>query len=142
MKTSLIQASFVVFTLLLIAPLQLSADTLAQPETAAQKANRERVEKKLASLVLDKINLTQVDTTLITDYLTKRSKELDPEHIGVKFTILSPAPLSHINREAVFSIENAPFSEVVQCMCSYANLKYRIEGNEVIFFPSQAASSN
>lgn len=117
--------------------------TFAQPETPVQKANRERVEKKLKSLVIDKFNFDQLDSQLVMDYLTKRSKELDPEHIGIQFTILTPTPSSstELHREGS-GLADIPLSECVRYICAAAHLQYRIEGNAVVFFRSPTAIQN
>jgi hypothetical protein len=115
-------------------------------ETPEQQANRARVEKKLKSIVIDRFIFTPHDLNSeeMMKYLTERSKELDPEHIGIKFITLNPYPPYKGAHDWGEGFSNLPLGEIVDYICGVANLQYRIEGNSVVFFrpPSPNQNSN
>jgi hypothetical protein len=114
-------------------------------ETPDQQANRARVENKLKSIVIDLFNfeLHDLNSEVTMKYLTERSKELDPEHRGIKFITLNPDPQKGAHDWGE-GFSNLPLGEIVRYICGVANLHYRIEGNSVVFFrpPSPNQNSN
>ncbi len=45
---------------------------------------------KLYSITIQKVELNKADMPTVIDFLTKKSKEFDPEHIGIRFVLESP----------------------------------------------------
>lgn len=45
---------------------------------------------KLSSIIIQKVDLDKADMPTVLNFLTKKSKEFDPEHIGIRFVLESP----------------------------------------------------
>jgi len=125
---------FLIFSL--IASTHLWADSPFGSDT--EKSNRERIEKKLNSIIFEKCNFDRLDLTIILPYLTKRSKELDPEHTGVNFVLrgpYQPPPFNSTHREMSLSLENLPLRKILEYLCQATDHDYKIENGIVVLFP-------
>jgi general secretion pathway protein D len=59
--------------------------TNAQPVT--ETSNRAAITAKLSSIIIDKINFDKLDVASVVQFLTEKSKELDPDHVGINFVL-------------------------------------------------------
>jgi len=50
-------------------------------------SNRASITHKLQSIVLDKVNFDRLDIATVVQFLTQKSKELDPQHEGINFVL-------------------------------------------------------
>jgi hypothetical protein len=114
---------------------RLGAET-ASPTTAVEKANIERVERKLESIHIDLCTVPPNDLSASLAYLTKRSKELDPEHIGVKFVLEDRYPIPSQPRREVENWADVALINLLQNFCWSTHHTYKIEGESVVVFPS------
>jgi hypothetical protein len=113
--------------------------------SGSETPDGKRIMAKLNSILIDKRNFETYDLTKILPYLTQRSKELDPEHIGVKFILqgpYQPHPWSGMNREVTQSFTDVPLIEVLWYTCQATHHDFKIEDNAVIVFPAVIKSQS
>jgi general secretion pathway protein D len=55
--------------------------------TIGHSSNRAEITKKLQSIVIDKVNFDKLDIATVIAFLQKKSKELDPDHLGINFVL-------------------------------------------------------
>lgn len=57
------------------------------------ESGKQKLERKIHSIVIDKVNLDHTDIADVVQLLTVKSKEFDPEHVGINFVLnLSSLP--------------------------------------------------
>jgi general secretion pathway protein D len=70
---------------------EISTDIVAAANTGdgAKQAdsNRVKIERKLSSIIIDKVNFEKLDIAAVIQFLQEKSKELDPDHEGVNFVL-------------------------------------------------------
>jgi hypothetical protein len=136
----------IVAILILVPSCLLNASTPAfiPPVPVAETDDGKRIMEKLNSIIIDKCNFDVLDLTKILPYLTKRRKELDPEHVGVRFILrgpYQPPPWNGIHREISLSLTDVPLIDVVRYLCRDTDHDFKIENNAVIVFPDTTQSS-
>lgn len=68
----------------------VSPDIVVAPNTAApvvEASNRAAITSKLQSIIIDKINFDKLDVASVVQFLTEKSKDLDPQHTGINFVL-------------------------------------------------------
>jgi general secretion pathway protein D len=68
----------------------ISPDIVVPPSQAPQisePSRRAEITSKLQSIIIDKINFDKLDVASVVQFLTEKSKELDPDHIGINFVL-------------------------------------------------------
>ena len=58
-----------------------------RPKNVSEPSNRAEITNKLQSIIIDKINFDKLDVASVVQFLTQKSKELDPSHIGINFVL-------------------------------------------------------
>ena len=66
---------------IVIAPNNSTNPTPGLPPTAPSST------RKLQSIIIDKVNFDKLDIATVIQFLTEKSKELDPEHVGINFVL-------------------------------------------------------
>ncbi len=95
---------------------------------------------KLKTIIIDKLNFDRIDLREDLAYLTKRSKELDPDHVGVRIILpgtYTPAPGQPIHREVTQCFEDVPLIEVLFYICNETAHDFKIENDAVIVFSAK-----
>lgn len=77
----------------------ISPDIVATPAevtTISTPSERADITRKLQSIIIDKVNFDKLDIATVIQFLTQKSKELDPEHVGINFVLrlTSDTPLA------------------------------------------------
>jgi general secretion pathway protein D len=68
----------------------ISPDIVVPPkavEQATATSNRAAITAKLQSIIIDKINFDKLDIAQVVQFLTEKSKDLDPTHVGINFVL-------------------------------------------------------
>lgn len=131
--------------LLLFASARLHANTPAFPPIieGADSAEGKPVMAKLTSIVIPKVNFEKLDIDRVIEFLTTKSKELDPEHIGVKFTLRLPPPGEksprRVYRQVSITLDNVPLNDLLLYIAQQTNLVFKIEKDTVVFAPFDPA---
>ena len=124
-------------TALALTPSILRADHLGESTTKTTTPGQIRIKAKLDSIIIDRFNFEQPDLDLILPYLSKRSKELDPEHAGVSFVLEGAYQKPSKQRSEGMGIADVPLSEVLRFVCTISNHDYQIEDDRVVIYPSK-----
>lgn len=68
----------------------ISPDIVIPPTSAVpvtEPSRRAEITGKLQSIIIDKINFDKLDVASVVQFLTAKSKELDPDHVGINFVL-------------------------------------------------------
>jgi general secretion pathway protein D len=139
----------------------ISPDIVAVPTTSSTEvkmSNRAKIQHKLESIVIDKVNFEKLDIAAVIQFLQQKSKELDPDKEGINFVLrlnsdLVPAPTDpnapapapgaapaapppSIHREVSITLENVPLSEILSYIIQQTNLQFSVEDYAVYLRPS------
>jgi general secretion pathway protein D len=143
----------------------ISPDIVVPPSTqtaAVEPSNRAEITSKLQSIIIDKINFDKLDVASVVQFLNEKSKELDPQHVGINFvlnlnqeappasatppaattppaggdTTPAPAPPGPIHRAVTIQLENVPLSDVLGYIIQQTNLQYSVDDYAVYLRPS------
>jgi type II secretory pathway component GspD/PulD (secretin) len=112
--------------------------------TKAEKP-KSNIQEKLDNIIIDKIEFDEIHIQTAVKYLRAKSRELDPEGVGVNIVLLLP---HHYSEEAqteqtpdgtsimcptiTMLVENIPLGEAIRYISRGANLKYRVEDYAVV----------
>ena len=142
----------------------ISTDIVVAP-TATTEVNtpseRADITRKLESIIVPSVNFDKLDITEVIDFLTKKSKELDPDHQGINFVLRltsdtppvpapttptgatppgtpapAPAPTTTIHRAVSITLENVPLADILGYIVQQTNLQYSVEDYAVYLRPS------
>jgi general secretion pathway protein D len=146
----------------------ISPDIVVAPTTredVTEPSNRAGITNKLQSIIIDKINFDKLDVASVVQFLTQKSKELDPDHVGINFVLNlnqetpPPAPAGApgaapaatapgganapaaqtagpIHRAVTIQLENVPLSDVLGYILQQTNLQYSVDDYAVYLRPS------
>jgi general secretion pathway protein D len=68
----------------------ISPDIVIPPSAVVSTgtpSNRAIITRKLQTIIIDKINFDKLDIATVIQFLTQKSKELDPDHVGINFVL-------------------------------------------------------
>jgi general secretion pathway protein D len=68
----------------------ISPDIVVPPTeapTVNEPSRRAEITSKLQSIIIDKINFDKLDVASVVQFLTEKSKDLDPDHVGINFVL-------------------------------------------------------
>jgi len=125
-------------------------------------SNRAKIQHKLESIVIDKVNFEKLDIAAVIQFLQQKSKELDPDKEGINFVlrlssdVTTPPPADNaapgaapaapgtapaapppsIHREVSITLENVPLSEILGYIIQQTNLQFSVEDYAVYLRPS------
>ncbi len=121
---------------------------------ATEKAARDKIVRKVAAIIIPRIEFREASIREAFAFLEKKSRELDksepdPAKRGVKFRLnLHPPQVAGRDREAgqmnpeetrlTVSLANIPLVEAVRYFTSLANLKFSIKSQAIEVFPMDA----
>ena len=146
----------------------ISPDIVTPPNSApndvdVSRSNRAAIQRKLSSIIIDKVNFEKLDIAAVIQFLQQKSKELDPDHQGINFVLRltadvaptpeaapaagtpAPAPAAgaappdtahSIHREVSITLTDVPLSEVLGYIIQQTNLQYTVEDYAVYLRPS------
>ena len=133
-------ASFTFAMMLCAVSNQVSAQQASAPTSSA----RAKLLLKLKSIVIS-VNFDKADIATVVDFLSKKSKELDPDKQGINFVLNIPddaatnsdasVPHPKIHREVSMTLDNIPLLDLLQEIAQQTNLQFTIEDYAVSFHP-------
>ena len=88
---------------------------------------------KSKNLIIPSIKFEQYTVRQAATELMEKSKQLDPEGIGVNILLMGPkegeqgAALNLLDSPVTFTLQNVPLLECIRYLCLHAGLKYRID---------------
>jgi general secretion pathway protein D len=123
---------------------------------------RVAITRKLQSIIIDKVNFDKLDIATVIQFLTAKSKELDPDHKGINFVLrlssntpvegaptgptaapgspvapgATTTPPPPIHREVSITLDNVPLIELLNYITEQTNLQFSVEDYAVYLRPS------
>lgn len=132
----------------------------AQEAASSSPTNRVNITRKLQSIVIDKVAFDHFDIGNVIQFLTAKSKELDPDHQGINFVLRlssntpdaaaaaaapapggaggaapAAAPPPAIHREVSITLDNVPLIDLLNYIANQTNLQFSIEDYAVYLRP-------
>jgi general secretion pathway protein D len=124
---------------------------LTQPKPIGFSKEQTAVLEKLNKITFPEVNFREAVISDVVSFLSSKSRELDPEKVGINIVLgagvpaaapgeaATPAPSGV--RPVTLSLRNVPMVEVLKYVCSLAYLKYRVEANAVLILPIDAVDA-
>ncbi|MBL9115485.1 MAG: hypothetical protein JNJ83_10810 [Verrucomicrobiaceae bacterium] len=97
---------------------------------SVQKGRREKLEQKLRTMRLPKVDFTGASLDEVVEYLRITTRSLDPEGKGVDFIVSAPEETR--NRQLTLTLQDVPLEEVVRYVVQIAQAAYRVEEAAVV----------
>ena len=127
----------------------------------AQKNGRIWITTKLNGIIIPKINFRDITLRDAVEFLNKKSKDLDPQNIGVNIILNfkepaeeanpqggipglavtpsePPAPYGGPDTRLTLTLDNAPLIDVIRYITNLSGLKYNVEEFRVLIAPPRA----
>lgn len=105
-------------------------------ETEEQRrVNKAVVLKKLRSIILPMVDLQKADIFQVLDFLNDKSKELDPDRVGINFQAYVPFEKTtpQFTREVSMKLNEVPLNDILSFINKQTNLEYTITSKGVFF---------
>jgi len=111
---------------------------VSPPTPSTAKPGVALIQHKLDSIIIDKVHFNKADVGEVLQFLTVKSKELDPDKEGINFVlrVFTPTPENHVHREVSITLENVPLADLLDYVTQQTNLKWSIQDNAVYFAPA------
>ncbi|MBO5763504.1 MAG: hypothetical protein J6R85_06490 [Lentisphaeria bacterium] len=87
---------------------------------------------RMERIVFPEVNFEDADIGTVVRYLTNRSKLYDPDKEGVNFTLMLDKDIADKLQTTTISFSNIPLSELLRYICQDFELKYRIDGDNIV----------
>ena len=126
-----------VFLFLLLPDNQRAASSATPEEIRRQK---HLIRKLRSTFIIAKVDFNKADIADVVDFLNKKSKEIDPDHVGVKIVLHLPTPPTAgqgYRRQVTLTLEDAPLDDVLRYVVEQTRLEfeYSINSNEIVIRP-------
>jgi hypothetical protein len=130
--------------LVLFHPVNASTSAVSSTVPGADTDDGNQIAAKLNSIIIPTVDFDKLDIANALDFLTIKSKELDPDHAGVQFRLDLPsgedAKSSLANRKASVTLDNVTLLDLMTYISAQTNLVFKIENNTVVFTPAEPAT--
>ena len=111
-----------------------------RPAMASNVQSRSALlQRKLKSIIIDKVNFDKLDVIQAIGFLQKKSKELDPDKEGINFVVrLTGSSADHfqIHREVSMVLEDVSLRNLLDEIARQTNLKYSVDDYAIYFRPA------
>ena len=88
----------------------------------------ESIERKMSAIVIESINFEDETLEDVVNYLTIKSKQLDPIGGGINFVLkLDPSDLVALNARVNLALRNIPIGEVLKQITNDTGTKYKLD---------------
>jgi len=94
----------------------------------------QRIHEKLAGIIVPRVQFEEVTIEEAIRFIRKKSKELDPDHVGINVFLRQAKAADAPSKRASITIEanNLPLADVVRYTCMAAGLNYNIDETSLI----------
>jgi hypothetical protein len=107
--------------------------------SGADSAEGKKIVVKMDSIIVPKFDFENADISTVVEFLNAKSKELDSDHVGIKFRLEVPAAQAatarSLQREVRMTLTGDTLHDVLRYVCEQTNLSYRIEKGVIILAP-------
>jgi len=101
---------------------------------APVSAHRAAILRKLNSITVS-VNFDKTDIATVIDFLTKKSKELDPDKEGINFVLRLPDAPAKTHREISIILDNISLNDLLKEISQQTNLQCSVEDYAVVLHP-------
>jgi hypothetical protein len=98
-------------------------------------AAHEMMVRKLKTIVIDKVDFDKMDIATVLQFLSKKSKELDPDKVGINFVLADLTGKHGIHREVTIKLDAVPLADLLGYITQQTNVNCSIEDYAVVFKP-------
>lgn len=138
--------------------LDSSSSMPAEQGGVAKSGSEAKIRDKLRNIIVDVVNFEEVPVPIAINFLREKSKAGDPEKIGVNFVLRGKINEVFQNSEekaaggnetvtagndakesqdsevrpVILNVTNEPLETVLDYICKFANLRYRVDENAVV----------
>ncbi len=112
---------------------------IASPIQANLSAENMAVAVKLDSITIPNTKFNDLSLSALVDLLHTKSKDLDPQHVGVQFHLELP-PETKLPSPLSVSLGKLTLFELMTCVCAQNNLTYKIVDGVVVLSPGNIQS--
>jgi hypothetical protein len=116
---------------LISAGLNASAKPIRK-DFSVKSEKQKLLEKKLRSIIIDKVEFDDAVPSTIFKYLRIESKRLDPEKKGVNFVFQN---VDASRKTVTLILDKVPLLYIIKTVCSASGLAYRIDDYAVFIQP-------
>jgi hypothetical protein len=115
---------------------------IAPPLPSAPKPGIALLQSKLKTIIIDKVDFKTTDIIDVIQFLQTKSKELDPDKVGVNFVLrLAPWPTTvQVHRKVSLTLEHRSLAEVLGYVAHQTHLQYSVQDYAVYLRPPLDAS--
>jgi hypothetical protein len=117
-----------------IVSMRESVDATQQP-SIDQSDSHHLIVDKLQSIVIDKINFKKLDIAVALKLLGQKTRQLDPDKMGVNFVLGYIAPTDGVQRQITLTTANISVADLLVLIAQATNLRYFVEDGAVYFKP-------
>jgi hypothetical protein len=112
-----------------------NADELSDARLAVQPVSvtDPSVQQKCQAILIDKVDCDKMDIVQMAQFLTLVSREFDPDHRGIKFTVEDLASKDHVYRQITLRVLKVPLGILIHYIIEQTNLRYSIDADGVSF---------
>ena len=96
----------------------------------------QRIYSKLNAIVYPEINWNEKEVGEALKYLTRRSKEYDPDKEGIEINYVASGSEKPV---VTLNLTNMPLSEIIRYTCLLTGLEYRVDGNSILVSKNAAS---
>jgi len=113
------------------------------PIQGADSPDGKKIMAKLNSIIIPKVDFDKFDIANVVEFMTIKSKELDPENLGVLFRLEAPARLDskspQFHREVSITLTDDSLQDLLAYVCEQTSLRYKIANGTVVLYLSNPA---
>jgi general secretion pathway protein D len=113
---------------------QRAPEMAQRPATPIRRTTNFATSQKLNSIILPSVDFNDASIVDVANFLTTRTRELDPDGIGVSVTVKSEAAAAG-TAPVNLRLTNVPAGEVLRYATNLAGVKYRVEQFGVFIVP-------
>jgi hypothetical protein len=124
-------------TILLTILLGLACATLVVTAASSPNANSvEKITERAYKIIIPRAHLREASLQEVVEFLNKKSKELDPEKIGIELQVTAKGLATADQTKISFALDNVPYVELLKYISHLASLEYEITASKIILGPS------
>jgi general secretion pathway protein D len=113
---------------------QRAPEMAQRPATPIRRASNFAISQKLNSINLPTVDFNDASIVDVANFLTTRTRELDPDGIGISVLLKSEAAAAGAS-PVNLRLTNVPAGEVLRYATNLAGVKYRVEEFAVFIVP-------
>ena len=126
-----------------VAALMLTTGVMAQDTTTPAPSARALLRHKLDSTNNDKLSFKDTDIVQVIGFLRQKSRELDPDKVGINFVVRTDiTPNDHVHSAVTLDLQKVNLSGILDAISTETNFAYSVEEYAVYICPALDESAD